>query len=237
MKDLPRAGRREKDSMSMVQLRSTACKGLEALQSNPQMRGMLPGLEGLLRHIIATGEAAKSVSQNGDGTFLIRTVGLSLIGIQEVFVRNVPKKLLDSIGAILSDLVLEGLSGAKEKLEPGRRVLAQRFAIGYELVDRTHESMGSCPIYVALETLMGNEMAFKVKAVELVVLGTAGWKKDKGVRKKDKGVRACALCGKSEVDCELKSCGNCKIVKYCSRDCQVGHWKGHKAFCKAVGEC
>ena len=32
---------------------------------------------------------------------------------------------------------------------------------------------------------------------------------------------------------ELKACGKCKCVKYCSRDCQVSHWKKHKKACIA----
>jgi hypothetical protein len=219
-----------RERVEFKDMKSKARIGLEALRNNRRVRAALPGFEEILRHIVATGEAALSASQNGDDTFHTRTVGLSLIGIQEIFVRNVPRKLLDSIHTIMHELVCEGLSGAIEKLEPGRMVLAQRFAIKYELVDRTQQSkeVWSCPIYIALEKLMGNEMPSKVKAVELVVLNTAEWSKGKGVR-------ACAACQKSEADCELKSCARCKVVKYCSRDCQVGHWKAHKAICKALG--
>jgi len=45
----------------------------------------------------------------------------------------------------------------------------------------------------------------------------------------------CANCGKGEEDGiidKLKSCNACKMVKYCSRDCQVAHRPQHKKECK-----
>ena len=42
----------------------------------------------------------------------------------------------------------------------------------------------------------------------------------------------CANCGKGE-GCELKtSCDECKIVKYCSQDCQLAHQIEHRKECK-----
>ena len=43
----------------------------------------------------------------------------------------------------------------------------------------------------------------------------------------------CANCGKAESDdINLKRCTACKMVKYCSRDCQVAHRSKHKKPCK-----
>src|SRR6056300_1755002 len=43
----------------------------------------------------------------------------------------------------------------------------------------------------------------------------------------------CASCGKAEVDdIKLKICTACKLVKYCSVDCQKNHRKQHKKACK-----
>ena len=44
---------------------------------------------------------------------------------------------------------------------------------------------------------------------------------------------SCANCSKKEaIDCKLKSCMACKLVKYCSRECQVAHRPQHKKACK-----
>jgi len=43
----------------------------------------------------------------------------------------------------------------------------------------------------------------------------------------------CANCGKGEeASSDLKSCAACKMVKYCSRDCQAAHRPQHKKECK-----
>ena len=45
-------------------------------------------------------------------------------------------------------------------------------------------------------------------------------------------VMCCASCGKAEVDdVKLKQCA-CKLVRYCSVDCQKNHRKQHKKACK-----
>jgi len=43
----------------------------------------------------------------------------------------------------------------------------------------------------------------------------------------------CANCGKGEEESDnLKSCAACKLVKYCSRECQIAHRPQHKKECK-----
>ncbi|KAJ8132753.1 hypothetical protein O1611_g870 [Lasiodiplodia mahajangana] len=41
----------------------------------------------------------------------------------------------------------------------------------------------------------------------------------------------CANCGKPSA--QLMLCGRCKAVAYCGRECQVAHYKDHKAKCRA----
>lgn len=36
------------------------------------------------------------------------------------------------------------------------------------------------------------------------------------------GIAACAFCGKLAPAGQLRTCGSCKRVRYCSRECQVG---------------
>ncbi len=38
----------------------------------------------------------------------------------------------------------------------------------------------------------------------------------------------CSLCKKNAES----SCGNCRLVHYCSVNCQRNHWKLHKSFCQ-----
>ena len=49
----------------------------------------------------------------------------------------------------------------------------------------------------------------------------------------ENNILMCANCGKGE-ECsgDLKSCAACKLVKYCSRDCQIAHRPQHKKACK-----
>ncbi|RXG51626.1 Egl nine-like protein 1 [Armadillidium vulgare] len=44
--------------------------------------------------------------------------------------------------------------------------------------------------------------------------------------------RQCAFCGISDLD--LRLCGACKVVRYCSTDHQKQHWNTHKPICKKV---
>ena len=43
-----------------------------------------------------------------------------------------------------------------------------------------------------------------------------------------------SLAGASEVAASNKACTGCKVVYYCSRGCQVDHWKVHKKLCKEL---
>ncbi|KAM3547466.1 hypothetical protein ARSEF4850_010013 [Beauveria asiatica] len=50
----------------------------------------------------------------------------------------------------------------------------------------------------------------------------------------------CARCGKAGEEAaaatatRLMACGRCKAVRYCGRECQVGHFKEHKALCRSL---
>jgi len=46
---------------------------------------------------------------------------------------------------------------------------------------------------------------------------------------------SCASCGKTGADdVKLKICTACKLVKYCSVECQKNHRPQHKKACKLV---
>ena len=57
--------------------------------------------------------------------------------------------------------------------------------------------------------------------------------------KKVAGGSACGYCGQHELEsAPLALCLRCKLVSYCSKDCQAVHWRrepgGHKEFCLAL---
>lgn len=51
-------------------------------------------------------------------------------------------------------------------------------------------------------------------------------------------VEHCANCNKTaneQPDHRLSLCGRCKLVKYCSKECQITHWKKiHRAVCNSM---
>jgi hypothetical protein len=51
------------------------------------------------------------------------------------------------------------------------------------------------------------------------------------VVRSDATVRCCADCGE-EGGASLKTCKQCKLVKYCNAECQRNHWQKHKKECK-----
>jgi len=47
----------------------------------------------------------------------------------------------------------------------------------------------------------------------------------------------CARCGAQRSDeVKLKACAGCKMVLYCSRQCQTKDWDGHKDLCRKMAE-
>ena len=51
--------------------------------------------------------------------------------------------------------------------------------------------------------------------------------------KDDDNIVVCANCSKGEEESsKLKNCTACKLVKYCSRECQIAHRPQHKKECR-----
>ena len=53
-----------------------------------------------------------------------------------------------------------------------------------------------------------------------------------GEDKYKESMKGCAKCGNRLK--ALSKCAGCRTVSYCSRECQVQHWKDHKVQCKKV---
>ena len=43
----------------------------------------------------------------------------------------------------------------------------------------------------------------------------------------------CCVCGSTE---EVRRCGKCKLVSYCSKVCQVSHLAHHKKYCGVIAD-
>jgi hypothetical protein len=56
------------------------------------------------------------------------------------------------------------------------------------------------------------------------------------VRKKPATARRrCSQCGATETATKFLACGRCRLVNYCSKDCQREHWSSiHRLFCQTV---
>jgi hypothetical protein len=46
---------------------------------------------------------------------------------------------------------------------------------------------------------------------------------------------SCGHCNKMPKDKLFKRCSRCKVISYCSRECQVAAWSDHKIWCKKYG--
>jgi hypothetical protein len=47
----------------------------------------------------------------------------------------------------------------------------------------------------------------------------------------DANDKACSFCGATTA---TKKCSECKVARYCCRECQTKDWTAHKAFCKQL---
>ncbi len=70
-----------------------------------------------------------------------------------------------------------------------------------------------------------------MKSREVCSMITDIMREEANIRRKIKK-NSCVKCGKED---GLSACSRCKVTLYCSRECQVAHWKdGHKAECKKL---
>ena len=216
---------KEQSEIARSNMMSKASSLLQFLRTArcPDGKRVSKSIQLLIESISLSGAASLSISLNEDKTFLCRSVGMSFVGLRDLFCQRVPPKLLSAVRCIFEDLCRDALAGSAYKLEPGRNVLAQRFAITYELLEPNIEPRGRCLIWELVEA--GTNAS--VRGVELVVRAEE-WTRGKGVRQ-------CDGCKRSEIEVALMPCGGCRIVKYCSKSCQSRDWKqGHRAICKGM---
>jgi len=54
-----------------------------------------------------------------------------------------------------------------------------------------------------------------------------------GTKARKRGELKCWNCDK-DLSKDAPRCSKCNVARYCNRDCQVAHWKSHKAKCKEL---
>ena len=72
------------------------------------------------------------------------------------------------------------------------------------------------------------------QGVQMQPQGVVRSQEEDSVKQQRKQAAICGNsgCSKSAADVRLRPCIACNTVRYCSRECQVAHWKVHKASCK-----
>ena len=87
-----------------------------------------------------------------------------------------------------------------------------------------HEYATSISIFVALASAMLVRLYMGKKATQ------------RSIRMPAFQQKTCQKCGRySAAGNQLRRCGSCLAVKYCSSACQTEDWASHKPFCKNVG--
>jgi len=146
---------------------------------------------------------------------------------EEILGRYDAIKLLCTIGSVY--VVLEGKKTVEDYDKYHSQYLEDNSGILKALVDCFFRFHGR-----------GDKVGTLVTGVE-VVNGSVGFKithiSDEGAKqlKKSWGKKfietLCDGCHKASLLDNLKKCGNCKTVSYCSRECQKADWKAHKPRC------
>ncbi|TFK74989.1 hypothetical protein BDN72DRAFT_832697 [Pluteus cervinus] len=70
----------------------------------------------------------------------------------------------------------------------------------------------------------------------LTILGGPKWfdKRKTTYKNQERRTKMCRNCGQREPGKTLSICAGCKESWYCSKECQVQHWKAHRAACKEM---
>jgi hypothetical protein len=166
---------------------------------------------------IASSGVMDAISE-GDGgphTRILRSHGLSLVGLPEIVIHfNTDEG--ETAQSIYQDLKVDAMEDKEvglEKLRPGRQVFAARFMRSYSTIDG-----GSSPGWDVLAVMLPD-----FKSVEIVLHQRHAGLVNNG------GGMDCAACG-SMLPERHKTCP-CHGAAYCGKECQRAHWKHHKFVC------
>lgn len=120
--------------------------------------------------------------------------------------------LVESIGALL-----DSFGTSAEKLEE-------------QLAEAVYPPGGNA--WAAAQVSLGEQRVLRLARRRAEELLAAAEGRNKNGRGSLSAQGRCANCDK--ISGQMMLCGRCKSVMYCGRTCQIAHFKGHKAICRAT---
>ena len=130
-----------------------------------------------------------------------------------------------SAARVLVDLV-EDVESPAGKHVVGELIECQAYILIQGLRAGASKTSGQEPVAeacTALLTALGESKLWSNYAMSV----------EQGRDAEDRAKRTCAKCRTLIQKGATKRCSRCKTTIYCSRECQVSHWKIHKAACKS----
>ncbi|KAJ7184545.1 hypothetical protein C8R46DRAFT_1064376 [Mycena filopes] len=89
------------------------------------------------------------------------------------------------------------------------------------------------PELESIDTLLRQSNKSVPKSVRYEVLGSKVSRPDLSAKEaKNPDARQCARCDKTGTTKDLLLCSRCRLIHYCSRECQKQAWPTHKIVCK-----
>lgn len=120
--------------------------------------------------------------------------------------------------------LVDSFSGLLENFGIRLELLQERLAAGFYPLGEN--------AWAAAHVSLGEQRVLslaKKTAEDMLAAAASG----RGERREPSSLARCANCDK--VSGPFMLCGRCRAVRYCSRTCQVAHYKEHKVVCRVVG--
>ena len=176
------------------------------------------------------GQIIYSVFNDNSAQGFLYTIGNTALGSSELYIAC-HKTLVFPLHHVLNVLHCHIKNG--KRVLDGQLIHAQdgRVFKARQVTDPVELAYFNAKLVCQAEQYYGKP----VRVIELVSFGHAPGA-DCRVADVMNKQRFCALCGtsKGKDGADLLKCGQCKLVYYCSKDCQTADWPRHKVGCQAI---